>query len=245
MAIVLEGVPLLRAAEAKFIKHYKLFYLYLSFVLLRDLCLLAPYFFWPQFYTYAYWCSEPVGVLLGCGLVWEVYKVALVRYPGTARLARNVLGFLFVLASTRILVKAWTSPNWIPGRTLFEIERDLRMGQGALLAALVVLFGCYAIPLGRNLKGITCGYGLFLATSVVNLMLRDEIGNSFQHAWEYIQPLSYLLVLVVWCATLWSYSPNPVPASEPRLEAHYASLVSATKRRVHSAGRHLLKAMWP
>jgi len=245
IAIVLEGVPLVRAAQAKFTRHYKLFYSYLALILVRDLWLLVVYFLWPKFYTYAYWCSEPVCVLVGCGLVWEVYKVALARYPGTARVGRNALAFLFIFASTRIFVKAWNSPTWIPGRTVFEIERDLRIVQLALLAGLVILFVCYAIPLGRNLKGIAYGYGLFLVTSVVNLTLRDYLGRSFQLAWEYIQPLCYLLVLLVWCVTLWSYAPIPEPAIEPQLEADYESLVAATKRKLLSARTYLLKAMRP
>lgn len=245
LAIVLEGVPLVHALDAKFIRHYKLFYSYLGFILLRDLWLLSVYFGWPKFYAYAYWCSEPVGVLVGCGLVWEVYKVALARYPGTARMARNALAFLFIFASTRIFVKAWNRPTWIPHRTGYEIERDLRIVQLALLAGLVVLFVCYAIPLGRNLKGITYGYGLFLVTSVINLTLRDDLGNGFQHSWEYIQPICYLFVLLAWCATLWSYAPIPEPATEPHLEADYESLVDATKRKMHSARSYVLKAMRP
>jgi len=245
MAIVLEVVPLVRAAEAKFTRHYKLFYLYLGFILLRDLWLLGVYFRWPKFYTYAYWSSEPVGVLVGCGLVWEVYKVALARYPGTARMARNALAFLFIFASTRIFVKAWNRPTWIPHRTGYEIECDLRIVQLALLAGLVVLFVCYAIRLGRNLKGIIYGYGLFLVTSVVNLTLRYDLGDSFQRSWAYIQPFCYLLVLLVWSVALWSYAPIPEPTSEPRLEADYESLVAAAKRKLYSARSQVLKAMRP
>ena len=245
MTIVLEVVPLVRASEAKFIRHYKLFYSYLGFVLLRDLWLLGVYFRWPKFYAYAYWSSEPVGVLVGCALVWEVYKVALAQYPGTARMARNVLAFLFIFASTRIFVKAWNRPTWIPHRTGYEIERDLRIVQVALLAGLVVLFVCYAIPLGRNLKGIIYGYSLFLVTSVVNLTLRYDLGDSFQRSWAYIQPFCYLFVLLVWCVALWSYAPIPEPANEPQLEADYESLVATTKRKVQSARGYLLKAMRP
>ena len=245
MAIVLEVVPLVRAAEAKFIRHYKLFYSYLAFILLRDLWLLGVYFRWPKFYPYAYWYSEPIGVLVGCGLVWEVYKVALARFPGAARMARNVLAFLFIFASTRIFVKAWNRPTWIPDRTGYEIERDLRIVQVALLAGLVVLFACYAIPLGRNLKGIIYGYSLFLVTSVVNLTLRYDLGDSFQRSWEYMQAFCYLFVLLVWCVALWSYAPIPEPTTEPRLEANYESLVAATKRKLHLARSYVLKAMGP
>lgn len=243
--LVLESVLLVRALLGNFLKHYSLFYLYLSSVLLPSASLFAIYHLRPNFYSPAYWFTEFLNVVLGCALVWEVYKIALARYPGTARMARNVLAFLFILASTRIFVKAWNSPTWIPGKTLFEIERDLRIVQLALLAGLVVVFKCYAIPLGRNLKGVTYGYALFLGTSVINLTLRDDLGYRFQHFWKYMQPVCYLLVLGVWCLTLWSYGPIPEPTTEPQLEADYQSLLASTKKTVRSARSHVVKAMRP
>lgn len=243
--LVLESVLLVRALLGNFLKHYTLFYLYLISVLFPSASLFAVYHLWPNFYSPAYWFTEFLNVLLGCALVWEVYKIALARYPGTARMARNVLAFLFIFASTRIFVKGWNSPTWIPGKTLFEIERDLRIVQLALVAGLVVLFTCYAIPLGRNLKGVAYGYALFLCTSVINLTLRDDLGNGFQHFWKYMQPVCYLLVLGVWCLTLWSYVPIPEPTTEPRLEADYESLIAATKKKVRSARSSVLKAMRP
>lgn len=239
--IALECVPLLRAAEAKFIKCYKLFYLYLAVVLARDLCLLGVYFFWPRFYGYAYWGSEPVSVLMGCGLVWEVYRIAFARYPGASRVARSVLLFLFIIAITRILVQVWNSPTWTPGRTTLEAELNLRAVQTVLLAGLVALFAYYAIPLGRNLKGIIYGYGFFLATRLVNLTLRDYLGDSFQHLWQYIQPACYALVLLVWCGTLWSYAPVPDPELEPGLESDYQALIKATRAKFRSAYTRILK----
>jgi hypothetical protein len=114
-----------------------------------------------------------------------------------------------------------------------------------LLIGLVGLFASYAIPLGRNLKGIIYGYGLFTATSVAHLTLRDYLGDSFQRAWQYIQPICYLVVLVVWCLALWSYAPIPQPTTRPRLEADYESLIAATRRKVRSARSYVLRAMRP
>lgn len=245
IALALEITLLLRALLGNFLKQYRCFYLYLSWVLISDLVLLSIYHLWPKAYGYAYWSSQYVSLVVGCAVVWEAYKVALGRYPGAARMARNVLLFMFVLAITRIFVKAWNSLNWIPGRTTLETERDLRSVQLVLLLGLIALFTSYAIPLGRNLKGIIYGYGLFIAASVVHLTLRDYLGNTFERSWEYIQPSCYLLVLLVWCATLWSYAPIPEPAPEPQLEADYESLVATTKRKVQLARRYVLKARRP
>ena len=243
--LVLESILLVRALLGNSLKYYSLFYLYLISVLLPSACLFAIYHLWPNFYAPAYWFTQFLNILLGCALVWQVYKVALAQYPGAARMARNVLAFLFILAFTRIFVKAWNSPNWIPGRTTLETERDLRIVQLVLLIGFVGLFASYAIPLGRNLKGIIYGYGLFTATSVAHLTLRDYLGDSFQRAWQYIQPICYLAVLVVWCLTLWSYAPIPQPTTQPRLEADYESLIAATKRKVRSARSYVLRAMRP
>lgn len=245
MAITLETVLLVRAVQGNALKHYKLFYLYLGVVLMRDLSLLPVYYLWPKLYGYAYWGSEFFGVLLGCGIVWEVYKVAFAEYQGAGRMASNVLPFLFVFAMTRLFVKAWNSPNWIPGGTTLETERDLRIVQAALLFSLVALFAYYAIPLGRNLRGIIYGYGLFLVTAVVNLSLRDYIGASFQPLAQYIQAVSYLLVLLVWCKTLWAYESIAGSEPESRLEVDYQSLVRATREKLSSARTYLLRGMRP
>ncbi len=244
-ALGLESVLLLRAFQGNFLKHYRFFYLYLSWVLISDLSLIPFYYLWPKIYGYAYWGSQYFSLIVGCGVVWQAYKLALDRYPGAARMARNLLLFIFIVAITRIFVKALSSPNWIPGKTTLETERDLRIVQVALLIGLAALFASYAISLGRNLKGIIYGYGLFVATSVVHLTLRDHLGDSFERSWEYIQPLCYLLVLLAWCTTLWSYAPVPEPTTDPRLEADYESLVAATTRKVHSARSHLFRAMRP
>ena len=242
VAIAIEVLLLVQATKAKLLRRYKLFVAYLAIVLARDLCLLAVFFIWPKIYANAYWSTEPIGVLVGCGLVWEVYKVSLARYPGTARMARNVLGFLFILASTRIFVKLWNSPTWVAGMTGYELERDLRIVQLALLLGLLVLFACYAIPLGRNIEGITYGYGLFLATHIINLTIRHQLGYSFQRVWEYTQPISYLIVLAIWCVTLRSYVPIPEPETEPQVESDYEALVAATKSRVQAARSYVFKA---
>lgn len=243
--LVLESVLLARALLGNFLKHYSLFYLYLISVFLRSASLFVVYHLWAIFYSPAYWYTQFLNVLLGCALVWEVYKVALAKYPGAARMARNVLAFMFILAITRIFVKAWNSPNWIPGKTTLETERDLRIVQLVLLIGLVTLFTSYAIPLGRNLKGIVYGYGLFNAASVAHLTVRDYLGDSFQRAWQYMQPVCYLVVLLVWCGTLWSYAPIPEPTTEPQLEADYQSLLASTKKTVRSARSHVVKAMRP
>src|SRR5438094_10048587 len=98
--LVLESVLLVRALQGNLQKYYSLFYLYLISVFLRSASLFVIYHLWPNFYSPAYWFTQFLIVLLGCALVWEVYKVALAQYLGVARMVSNVVGLLFIFAIT-------------------------------------------------------------------------------------------------------------------------------------------------
>jgi hypothetical protein len=243
LGLALESVLLVRAVQGNVLKHYRIFYLYLACVLVRDASLMPVYYLWPHIYRYAYWYCEFLAVVMGCGVVWEVYKVALSRYPGAARMARNVLPFLFIFATSRIFVKAWNSPNWIPGSTTLETERDLRIVQMALLLGLVALIAYYAIPLRRDLKGIIYGFSVFVATTLIHLTFGNYLGDSFRFLWPYIQPMAYIFVLLIWCRTLWSYELAPERETNSRLELDYQSLASATKKQLRTAHSYLLKTI--
>jgi len=244
-AIVLESVPLVRAVRVGWAKQYKFFFSYLSFVLARDLCLLVLYFWFSKAYAWSYWYSELFSVLLGCGVVWESYRAALQAYPGAARIARSALPLVFILVTARIAVKGSISANWILGPTTLETEVELRMAQVVLLFGLVALFAYYAIPLGRNLKGIVCGYGLFLVTSLTGLMLREGLGPAFQSAWQHIQPGSYLVVVLLWSITLWSYHPVPQDQARLSLDEDYKALLVATKSKLRIVRNLTSRAMRP
>src|SRR5207245_7127044 len=143
--------------------------------------------------------------------VFVFYRVGLAAYRGTARMARNLLGFVSVLALTKALVDTWNDPQWWLIATTMDLERLLRTVQSFAILALVVLFLFYAIPFGRNLRGILLGYGLFVGESIVWLTFVSSGGDRFREIWSYIHPASYLAVLGVWAVHTWSYAPNPVP----------------------------------
>lgn len=243
LGLALESVLLVRAIQGNVLKHYRIFYLYIACVLVRDASLMPVYYLWPNIYRYAYWYCDFLAVAMGCGVVWEVYRVALSRYPGAARMARNVLPFLFVVATSRIFVKSWNSPNWMPGSTTLETERDLRVVQMVLLFGLIALLAYYAIPLRRNLKGITYGFSIYVAITVIHLTFGYHLGVSVRYLWPYVLPVSYILVLLIWCWTLWSYEVAQEAEISLRLEFDYQSLASATRRQMRAAHNYLLKAI--
>jgi hypothetical protein len=241
--IALETLLLVRGFRARLLSRYPVFYGYLAFVLLQSLLRFSVYHWRPRLYVPVYWITQALGVLIGCAVVFEVYRVGLRAYPGTARMARNVLAFVFVMALTKALVDTWNNPHWLWIVSNVDVERSLRIVQSFAILALVLLFLSYSIPFGRNLRGILLGYGLFVAASVIQLTFVTNGDSRFNTFWSYVSPGSYFAVLGVWAVHLWSYRANPEPRKSVALEAQYQRLAATTSHRLREARGYLVKAV--
>ena len=167
------------------------------------------------------------------------------RYPGAARMARNLLVAILAVVVGKTFLNALTGPVWSPARTTAELERNLRTVQAILLLAIVGLLAYYAIPAGRNLKGIILGYGLFIGASIVNLTLLSHLGVQFLPLWRYLPAATYTVTLLIWCFTLWSYQPNPQPEFEVGIERDYELFAARTAGFLVQMRTLLVKAIRP
>ena len=186
-----------------------------------------------------------MGILIGCGVVFEIYRVGLSAYPGTARLARNLLAFVFVLAFAKAVIETGNNPQWWSTATTMDLELALRVVQALALVALVVLFLFYSIPFGRNLRGMLQGYALFIGESIVWLAFVSWGGEKFRAFRSHIHPGFYFVVLSVWAVHMWSYVPNPQPRGVVRFEEQYERIAAATNRRLQEVRGYLARAVRP
>lgn len=232
VAVALEMAILLRGCVNRTLGQYPYFYSYLAYVLVQDFLRIGVYLGHRDLYSQVYWSTQFIGLLFGCGLVWEIYRLALAPFPGAQRVAR----YAFALVALVLLLKAalgigHAKLNWAVSTTV-DLERDLRFVQAVALSALISVFAFYGLALGRNLLSLILGYGVFVATSVVNLAVRARLGDEFQRWWQYLQPSFYVVVLCIWCAGLWSYSAIRSPAETLRLAEDYARLANSTRARL-------------
>jgi hypothetical protein len=241
--ITFETLLLVRGLVGRLWARYPVFYAYILFVWLQSLLRFSVFHSRPEYYSAVYWITEGLGVLVGCAVVFEIYRVGLAAYPGTARVARNLLGFVFVLASTKALVGVWNDPRWWLISTTMDLERVLRIVQAFAIAALIALFFFYSIPFGRNLRGVLLGYALFIVESVIWLTLVPLAGAKFHQFWYQLHPASYFTILGVWLVHLWSYFPSPEPKRVVRLEEQYQRVAAATAERLREARGYLAKAV--
>lgn len=244
-ANALIGLLLFRSIKGNLYSKYPVFYIYLSYVLLESLIRFVAYTITPSFYSIVYWNTEFLSIIVGYCVIWEINVRVFSGYAGAGRMARTVLLAALVMVLARYLAVAFFGEAGDRPENLAVLERDLRTVQAFLLAGIVVVLGYYRIPLGRNLLGMILGYGLYIGAVVVNLAIQSYLWATSGVWWESAQPIAYVVSLGVWCATLWSYQPNPQFVREVRLETDYQLMAGYTTQALVRARNSLVRAVRP
>jgi len=233
---------LLRGLQTGLLGRFSLFYGYISFVLLVTLVEYFTYYhFYKTLYFPVYWTCEFASALIGCTVIFELYRQSLRPFPLLAAMANKVMLFVVALVVARFLAGNPFRGSVDLHTTLIGFERDLRITQAIFLCGLLVLVAYYSVPLGRNLKGLALGYGVFLGLNIAHLSLRTSVGSPFERAWTYLQPASFDVVLCIWLASVWVKDPVSLKSPSRPLDQDYAQLVSATRKRLAHAEEQLLR----
>lgn len=239
--VVVELLLLLRGMQTKLVKRYYFFYTYALSVMIGSVAIVAAILTSSNLYHSWYWPLQLATLVTGYGILLEILNQVLAPYPGAEKFARisGVIAFgaIFCFA----VIAPLLMPHWSRG-TVIEFERDLRSVQAIFVFGLLAVIFYYGIPIGKNMKGMILGYGLYILTSLVSLAVRAYAGKPFDKVWDVAQPLSFDTSLVIWLVALWSYCPNPVPDPNIHLEEDYEALVSRTRSVIGAIRTYLGKA---
>jgi hypothetical protein len=234
LAVVLLLLLLYRAATGKILSVYPLFYSYIAHVLIATIVGLTVKWANPGTYRVYYWVAEAVSSLLGMGVTWEIHRRILANYSGVRRLAGMLLSIIFAL------VLCFSAAGRGGARfSLVTAERDLRTVQAIILLILFALVAYYAIPLGKNIRGIAIGYVFGIATAVLNLSFRYYFGDAYIPIWKYGRGIEYLAGLTIWCVTLWSLQPDPAPPDK-EIEPDYEWVSGKAVQTMDRLRTHLI-----
>jgi hypothetical protein len=242
----LEAILLYRALRGKFVGQYSVFYVYLSYVLVEQLIGFCVYVFAPSFYARFYWSMQFVSITIGYCVIWEIFRQVFGPYPGAGKVTRNLLAAILVLVLCKVFLNA--PYHWqlaALSRNADELERYLRVVQASLLVVIIGLVAYYAIPLGKNVKGLILGYGIFIGLTVMQLAMGSYLGRSFRPVWKHLAWVSYSAALITWCATLWSYHPNPLPTADGGPERDYEILSTRTARLLGQIRSSVVRTIRP
>lgn len=234
---------LLRAVQGKILSRYIYFYSYLVSVLIGSPLLILVRMADPSLYPRYYWPIQFATLILGYGVILEIFKHVLSPYPGAERFARFLGIVLFAMILCFALIDTFIAPHSSHVGTFVEVERNLRMVQAILLVGILAVTSRYRISVGRNMNGMILGYGLYIGTSLVSLAVSAYAGTWLTAIWKFAEPIAFTISLLIWLITLWSYIPGPASGSDIRIETDYEALVERTRNTMDTVRSYLAKAV--
>jgi len=241
LALLIEVVILVRAIQSKNFAKYSMFYAYLLTVLVTSVFLqIAKPTLSGPVYAVLYWRLELVTVALGCGVIVEISGRVFARHLSLDRFVKWVAIITFGAIFLVFAIHVAFLPHWKPVANPAELELDLRIAQAIALLSIVSLTGYYGFEIGKNMKGLILGFGVYVGASIISLTLRLFIGIQFSPVWKIIVPLSYVAALLLWTVALWSYEPARAPASPPEpTDVDYRGLAGRTRQALGSIQEQL------
>lgn len=250
----LEAGLLYRAARGRFLRRYIVFYSYLAYVLAYSLVAFCVYTFRTESYSRFYWGLQYVSITIGYCVIWEIYRQVFKAYPGALRVTRVLLAAILVFVIYLVVLNGIHDPRvtvLLHHNFHYDLavllnrapvyEQSLRVVQAALLVTIVALVAYYSIPVGRNIRGMILGYGLYIGLTALQLALGSSLGS----IWKYTASASYMAALITWCVTLWSYQPNPAPAKSSGPEYDYQTLATHTAKRMSQVRSSISRTIRP
>lgn len=173
LGLVLQGFILYRGFRGRLLSRYPLFYLYISSSLLGNGMMSVVFFTHRESYAAWYWPTQYVTMLVGSGVILEMLRCIPLSHRdvrGLARITRYVLLAVVVC----FLAACLLTPGVLRVVAIdVVLERDFRLAQALILLLIAGIVLRDELPIGRNVKGIFLGYGLYVGASLVTLCRRS------------------------------------------------------------------------
>jgi hypothetical protein len=243
VAMSMETLLLIRGVYRRAAGKYPFFFLYVGSVLMSDALLYYVYKAHPSSYSGLSRQTEVLNIVLGYGILLDIFANVLSRYPGAERLARVCGLALFSVILSAAFFYPLISPAAQNAHLRYSVvERDFLTVQAMFFFGILAIISYYHIEPGKNIRGMMAGYGLWLGTSVIVLGMGSYDAGSFNAIRVFAQPFSYLLSLLTWLFAFWNYAPVPSAAPVLATDADYELLAATTAGTLAKVRGHLGRA---
>ncbi len=167
----------------------------------------------PHFYFYIYWTGDAIVTSLAIFASYEIFRGVFQNFftlPGFRALFPGASVLFIILGSVRAFEKSGsTSSESLLISQIFSLEIIAYILQFGLFFLLLLLVQFFRLPWKQYTFGISVGFGVSAAGSLVAFVVRSEFGTKFDPIFRFVVPLTYTIGVAIWLMTfLW-----PVPKS--------------------------------
>jgi hypothetical protein len=159
----------------------------------------------PLFYFYAYWVCEGIGILLGLGVLYEVFRILLQSHTGLHRLAKIAFQVTIALLIIFSCVVAYAQPSAESSRLMAAVlmaEEAARVLEIGLLVFLFIFSTAFGLHWRQHVFGIAMGLGLFVAVELIGIAVRTRFGVGITDSFNLARVMAFDCSLLIWTGYL-------------------------------------------
>ncbi|MBZ5522709.1 MAG: hypothetical protein LAP21_10765 [Acidobacteriia bacterium] len=167
-------------------------------------------------YFYCYWGSQCVVLILGLGVVFEIFTHLFAPYAALKKTAETVFrcSALLLLVCGAVVILA--RPHGESGLSAFFVvtEEVVRLIEVGLVAFLFLSAGLFGLHWRQSEFGIALGMGSYAIVDLVTMSLRGYFGKSPEYALNVCVMFAFDISVLVWMG----YLRSPQVVTENNIE---------------------------
>lgn len=208
-ALALELAAVLLLLRKGLWREYPFFFTYAIWLLTANSAIFVTDLCRRPIYPIVYWHIDSADIVLRLLVVWEVFRQTFPKNSGLNRSLSKGLGIVALILLTFACATFWGYQSDSTLRSIhLALDRSFGFVQAIMMLGMMVMARYYGVTCGRNIRGIAIGFGAWASISTANNAMLD-LTSSFRPLGDYLRPVSFVFMLVVWVWALWVYEPNP------------------------------------
>ena len=212
LTVLFEGFVFALAVRRGLFRHFPIFTAYLLFVVASDVLRYSIDFtlgYRSMAEFVAYWGSQGVLTVLRGGVIYELCRHLLARYPGVWKLCWMILLLAgLVLLLFALVVNVHHGPY--VAEIILTIDRGIELGILGVLVTALWFCHYYQIPVPRLPRLLGLGLSLYSAITVISNTVADRWFRQYQQAWAEARSDAFILAELFWLIAIW----KPLPARQ-------------------------------
>jgi hypothetical protein len=215
LAILLEGLLLWRLSKHRLWICYPHLTVFVVFDFLSNIVLFPIYRYKPDWFAEVYWRIASISLFLRFLVNWEFFRGVFPRRSTLHDIGWKMLLTVELAAVPAFALVSWRQASSLPYLYLHSspiVEQYFCLAQTAFLLTPAIVAWYYRIPLGRNLRGLCLGFGIYLLMRTVNFASLQAF-RGFLTYWRLLTPTMFIAMIAVWLWAFWEFAPSPEPTS--------------------------------
>jgi hypothetical protein len=182
--------------------------------------LLAELRYFPGFlYSDVYWFNELAGLMLGIGVVYEIFRHLFGSYPALRKLASQCFKgtvVFFVLLGCAMAYLQPMAEHASRTSSFLVLEECARVLEVGLLGFLFLFASVFGLHWRQYAFGIAIGLGVFVAVELVGVTMRLQFGMTANSVFNLVRTFSFNASLLIWIGYILAPELATSPAEMPK-----------------------------